>query len=96
MQSRGDGSSRQGYHCDPKAFSWQYELLQNTYAINGSIRGSTNFSNTSATGIRVYLYAGLGFTVEFRKKWETFFYNSAAGNRDIQSQNIFWSAGVKF
>lgn len=58
---------------------------------------SPNFSNTSATGIRDYLYTGVGFTVEFCKKWNTsLFYNAAAGNNDLQSQNIFWSAGVKF
>ena len=79
------------------SLSWQHEFLQNPYAINGSIGGSPSFSNTSATGIRDYLYTGVGFTVEFAKKWNTsFFYNAAAGNSDLQSQNIFWSAGVKF
>ncbi|MCX6960200.1 MAG: autotransporter domain-containing protein, partial [Verrucomicrobia bacterium] len=45
--------------------SWQHEFLQNPYDISGSIGGSPNFSNTSATGIRDYLYTGVGFTVEF-------------------------------
>lgn len=26
----------------------------------------------------------------------SFFYNAAAGNSDLQSQNIFWSLGLKF
>ena len=79
------------------SLNWQHEFLQNPYDINGSIGGSPNFSNTSATGIRDYLYTGVGFTVEFAKRWNTsFFYNAAAGNSDLQSQNIFWSAGVKF
>ena len=79
------------------SLNWQHEFLQNPYDINGSIGGSPNFSNTSATGIRDYLYTGVGFTVEFAKRWNTsFFYNAAAGNSDLTSQNIFWSAGVKF
>ena len=77
--------------------SWQHEFLQNPYDISGSIGGSPNFSNTSATGIRDYLYTGVGFTVEFGKKWNTaLFYNAAAGNNNLTSQNIFWSTGVKF
>jgi uncharacterized protein with beta-barrel porin domain len=80
------------------SLSWQHEFLQNPYNINGNLGGtSPTFSNTSATGIRDYLYTGVGFTVEFNKKWNTsFFYNAAAGNSDLVSQNIFWSAGVKF
>jgi hypothetical protein len=39
----------------------------------------------------------LAVTVELNKKWNTsFFCNAAAGNSDLVSQNIFWSAGVKF
>jgi T5SS/PEP-CTERM-associated repeat protein len=80
------------------SLSWQHEFLQNPYDISGNLGGtSPTFSNTSATGIRDYLYTGVGFTVEFGKKWNTsFFYNAAAGNSDLTSQNIFWSAGVKF
>jgi T5SS/PEP-CTERM-associated repeat protein/autotransporter-associated beta strand protein len=77
--------------------SWQHEFMQNPYAINGSLGGSPNFSNWSSTPIRDFLYTGIGFTMEFAKKWNTaFFYNAAAGNSDLVSQNIFWSAGVKF
>ncbi|MCE9543158.1 MAG: autotransporter domain-containing protein [Verrucomicrobia bacterium] len=78
--------------------SWQHEFLQNPYDISGNLGGtSPNFSNTSATGIRDYLYTGVGFTLELGKKWNTaFFYNAAAGNNNLTSQNIFWSAGVKF
>jgi len=80
------------------SLNWQHEFLQNPYDITGNLGGtSPTFSNTSATGIRDYLYTGVGFTVEFNKKWNTsFFYNAAAGNSDLVSQNIFWSAGVKF
>jgi uncharacterized protein with beta-barrel porin domain len=80
------------------SLNWQHEFLQNPYSISGNLGGtSPTFSNTSATGIRDYLYTGVGFTVEFNKKWNTsFFYNAAAGNSDLVSQNIFWSAGVKF
>ena len=80
------------------SLNWQHEFLQNPYDITGNLGGtSPTFSNTSATGIRDYLYTGVGFTVEFAKKWNTsFFYNAAAGNNDLVSQNIFWSAGVKF
>jgi hypothetical protein len=39
----------------------------------------------------------VGVTLEFKKTWNTaFFYNAAAGNNNLESQNIFWSAGVKF
>ena len=80
------------------SLNWQHECMQNPYAINGNLGGtSPTFSNWSATGIRDYLYTGVGVTVEFSKKWNTsFFYNAAAGNSDLVSQNIFWSAGVKF
>jgi uncharacterized protein YhjY with autotransporter beta-barrel domain len=77
--------------------SWQHEFMQNPYAINGSLGGSPSFSNWSSTPIRDFLYTGIGFTVDFAKKWSTaLFYNAAAGNSDLVSQNIFWSAGVKF
>jgi fibronectin-binding autotransporter adhesin len=80
------------------SLNWQHEFMQNPYAINGNLEGnSPTFSNWSATGIRDYLYTGVGFTVEFGKRWNTsFFYNAAAGNSDLVSQNIFWSAAVKF
>jgi T5SS/PEP-CTERM-associated repeat protein len=80
------------------SLSWQHEFLQNPYNITGTLGGtSPTFSNTSATGIRDYLYTGVGFTVEIGKRWNSsFFYNAAAGNSDLVSQNIFWSAGVKF
>jgi len=78
--------------------SWQHEFMQNPYAISGNLGGtSPTFSNWSTTPIRDFLYTGVGFTVEFAKKWNTsFFYNAAAGNNDLQSQNIFWSLGAKF
>ena len=78
--------------------SWQHEFMQNPYAISGNLGGtSPTFSNWSATPIRDFLYTGVGFTVEFAKRWNTsFFYNAAAGNSDLVSQNIFWSAGVRF
>lgn len=47
--------------------------------------------------IRDFLYTGVGFTVEFAKNWNTsFFYNASAGNNNLESQNIFWSLGMKF
>ena len=80
------------------SLNWQHEFLQNPYNITGNLGGtSPTFSNTSATGIRDYLYTGVGLTVEFAKRWNTsFFYNAAAGNKDLVSQNIFWSMGAKF
>jgi T5SS/PEP-CTERM-associated repeat protein/autotransporter-associated beta strand protein len=80
------------------SLNWQHEFLQNPYAINGNLGGtSPTFSNWSASAIRDYLYTGVGFTVEFSKKWNTsFFYNAVAGNQNLTSQNIFWSAGLKF
>jgi uncharacterized protein YhjY with autotransporter beta-barrel domain len=80
------------------SLTWQHEFMQNPYAISGNLgETSPTFSNWSSAPIRDFLYTGVGFTVEFAKKWNTsFFYNAAAGNSDLVSQNIFWSAGVKF
>ena len=80
------------------SLNWQHEFMQNPYAINGNLGGtSPSFSNWSSAPIRDFLYTGVGFTVEFAKNWNTsFFYNASAGNSDLVSQNIFWSAGVKF
>jgi uncharacterized protein with beta-barrel porin domain len=76
--------------------AWQHEFLQNPYAINGNLSGAP-VSNTSSAPLRDTLYTGVGVTLEFKKNWNTaFFYNAAAGNSDLVSQNIFWSAGVKF
>ena len=80
------------------SLNWQHEFMQNPYAISGNLGGvSPTFSNWSASPIRDYLYTGVGFTVEFAKRWNTsFFYNAVAGNQNLTSQNIFWSAGLKF
>ena len=80
------------------SLSWQHEFLQNPYAINGNLGGiSPNFSDWSTAPLRDFLYTGVGFTVEFAKRWNTsFFYNTAAGNNTLQSQNFFWSLGLKF
>jgi uncharacterized protein with beta-barrel porin domain len=76
--------------------SWQHEFMQNPYAIEGSLGGVTVAYNTAAP-LRDWLYTGVGVNLEYRKRWTTsFFYNAAAGNKDLVSQNIFWSAGVRF
>jgi hypothetical protein len=76
--------------------AWQHEFLQNPYAINTTM-GGTPYSNWSAVPNRDTLYTGVGVTMEYKKTWNTaFFYNAAAGNQNITSQNIFWSAGLKF
>jgi uncharacterized protein YhjY with autotransporter beta-barrel domain len=76
--------------------AWQHEFLQNPYAINTTM-GGTPYSNWSAVPNRDTLYTGVGVTLEYKKTWNTaFFYNAAAGNQNITSQNIFWSAGLKF
>jgi autotransporter-associated beta strand protein len=78
--------------------NWQHEFMQNPYAINGNLGGTTpNFSNWSAAPLRDTLYTGVGFTVDFADRWNTgFFYNASAGNNNLESQNIFLSAGMKF
>ena len=78
--------------------NWQHEFMQNPYDISGNLGGtSPTFSNWSAAPIRDFLYTGVGFTVDIGKRWNTsFFYNAAAGNQNLTSQNIFWSAGVRF
>ena len=76
--------------------AWQHEFLQNPYAINGNLSGAP-VSNTSSSPLRDTLYTGVGVTLEYKKNWNTaFFYNAAAGNNDLVSQNIFWSVGAKF
>jgi len=76
--------------------SWQHEFMQNPYAINSSI-GGARFANESNTPLRDFLYTGIGVTIEFKQRWNTsIFYNAAAGNSDLQSQNVFWSLGMKF
>ncbi len=76
--------------------SWQHEFLQSPYSINSSV-GGANFANLSSTPIRDFLYTGVGVTLEIQQKWTTsIFYNAAAGNADLQSQNIFLSFGAKF
>ena len=80
------------------SMNWQHEFMQNPYGISGNLGGtSPTFSNWSSTPLRDTLYTGIGVTVEFAKKWNTsFFYNAAAGNNNLESQNIFWSIGAKF
>ena len=79
------------------SLAWQHEFMQNPYAINGSLGGSPTFSTWGATPLRDTLYTGVGFTVEFYKKWSTsLFYNASAGNPNLVSQNIFLGLGVKF
>jgi uncharacterized protein YhjY with autotransporter beta-barrel domain len=80
------------------SLNWQHEFMQNPYDINGNLGGSSpNFSTWSATPIRDTLYTGVGFTVEFAKRWNTsLFYNASAGNSNLTSQNIFLSAGLMF
>jgi outer membrane autotransporter protein len=75
------------------SLSWQHEFLQDPYTINGTSPVPVN----STTPLRDTLYTGVGFTVEFYRNWNTsLFYNASAANQDLVSQNIFWSAGVKF
>jgi outer membrane autotransporter protein len=78
--------------------SWQHEFLQNPYVISGTLSGSgMPVSDSSSAPLRDWLYSGLGVTMEYRKRWQMgLFYNAASGNRDLVSQSIFWSAGVKF
>jgi T5SS/PEP-CTERM-associated repeat protein/autotransporter-associated beta strand protein len=78
--------------------NWQHEFMQNQYEISGNLGGtSPTFSNWSTAPIRDFLYTGVGVTVDIGKRWNTsFFYNAVAGNQNLTSQNIFWSAGVKF
>ncbi len=78
------------------SLGWQYEFLQNPYAINSTL-GSATFANWSSTPQRSSLFTGVGVTVELSKKWDlSFFYNALAGNPDMVSQNIFLSAGMHF
>jgi len=76
--------------------AWQHEFLQNPYPINGNL-GGVPVTNTSAAPLRDTLYTGVGVTLELNKRWNSaFFYNAAAGNKNLASQNIFFSLGYKF
>ena len=78
------------------SLSWQHEFMQNPYDVSSSIGGAT-FNNWSSAPLRDTLYTGVGVTLEYKKKWNTsFFYNAAAGNKSMESQNIFLSLGLKF
>ena len=78
--------------------AWQHEFLQNPYAINSSLQGGGgNFTYMTTTPNRDSLYTGIGFTVNFAKKYDaSFFYNASAGNNDLVSQNFFASLGTRF
>jgi len=81
------------------SLNWQHQFLENPYTINSTLNSgsSPSFANTSSAPLRDTLYTGLGFTIEMGQRWESsFFYNAAAGNQDLVSQNIFWSLGCKF
>ena len=79
------------------SLAWQHEFMQNPYAISGTVGGSPAFANTSSAPLRDTLYTGVGFTVDFADRWNAgLFYNVSAGNQNLQSQNIFLSAGLKF
>ncbi|MFI0348457.1 MAG: autotransporter outer membrane beta-barrel domain-containing protein, partial [Chthoniobacterales bacterium] len=80
------------------SLSWQHEFLQNPYAINSSLQGGGGtFNYTTTAPLRDSVYTGVGFTVNFAKKYDaSFFYNTTSGNSNLMSQNIFTSLGVKF
>ncbi len=79
------------------SLSWQHQFLENPYTINSTLGSSPSFGTTSSIPLRDTLYTGIGFTLEFSKRWDTsFFYNAAAANQDLVSQNIFWSLDFKF
>jgi outer membrane autotransporter protein len=78
------------------SLNWQHEFLQNPYDISSSVGGQT-FNTWSAAPLRDTLYTGVGVTMEYKKKWNaSLFYNAAAGNKSMESQNIFLSLGTKF
>jgi uncharacterized protein with beta-barrel porin domain len=80
------------------SLSWQHEFMQNPYAINSSFAGGgPSFADLSNAPLRDFLYTGIGFNVQFKQIWNaSVFYNASAGNKDLQSQNIFFSFGFKF
>jgi autotransporter-associated beta strand protein len=81
------------------SLNWQHQFLENPYTINSTLNSGSSpiFANTSSVPLRDTLFTGIGFTIEFAKHWDTsFFYNASAGNRDLVSQNIFWSLGFNF
>jgi uncharacterized protein YhjY with autotransporter beta-barrel domain len=81
------------------SLGWQHEFLQNPYAMTSTLGYGTSpsFNTWSSAPLRDTLYTGIGMTVSFYKNWDSsFFYNAAAGNTSLTSQNIFWSLGTHF
>ena len=80
--------------------NWQHEFLQNAYPINAAFNTggpSSPFGFQAAQPQQDYFYAGAGLGLDFGGAWEvSFFYNAAAGNQDLTSQNIYLSVGAKF
>ncbi len=80
--------------------NWQHEFLQNAYPINAAFNTggpSSPFSFQTAQPQQDFFYAGAGLGLDFGGAWEvSFFYNAAAGNQDLTSQNIYLSVGAKF
>ena len=76
---------------------WQHEFLQNPYALNSTLANGASMNYMSTTPLRDSLYTGVGFTVNFAKKYDTsFFYNASACNPSSMSQNFFVSLGMNF
>ncbi|OYZ81493.1 MAG: hypothetical protein B7Y12_07250 [Rhizobiales bacterium 24-66-13] len=77
--------------------AWQHEFLQDPYVILGSLAGGPSFANWSAAPLRDTLAIGVGVTLLSRNNWSaSFSYTALGGNQNLSSQNMLWSASLKF
>jgi hypothetical protein len=75
---------------------WQHEFLQNPFDLTDSFDGQ-NTTYPTRTPLRDTFYTGIGFTAKLGSRWNSsVFYNAAAGNRDLVSQNVFLALGANF
>ena len=75
---------------------WQHEFLQNPFNLTDTYHGVSSTYPTQ-TPLRDTFYTGIGFTAKLGSRWNSsLFYNTAAGNRDLVSQNIFLALGANF
>jgi hypothetical protein len=76
---------------------WQHEFLQNPFDLTTSFSDGGSYTNPTRTPLRDTFYTGIGFTAKLGSRWNSsLFYNAAAGNRDLVSQNIFLALGANF
>ncbi len=80
--------------------SWQHEFMQNAYPINAAFNTSgpaSPFFFQTSQPQQDYFYGGAGMGFEIGETWNAgVYWNAAAGNADLVSQNFYFSVGAEF